>query len=512
LDTAQIHILLLEDSDLDADLLQTRLLRAQVPYTIRRIWTHDDFEAALTSNERFDLILADYVLPNFDGMQALNMAHRYCPDTPFIFVSGTLGEEVAIESLKRGATDYVTKQRLDRLPSAVRRAFDEAREKAARQHAEQRLRDINASLAVAVAERTLERDVVWRVSQDLFVICHPDGTIRNTNPAWQEILGWDEPSLHEVLLTALVEEADRPGAQAALVQLNDCAVVRDVDLRMRTRNGQSCHFSWTFVRTDEGPFYGAGRDITHRLDLEAQLRQVQKMESIGQLTGGVAHDFNNLLTIVQGNLGILHQAQNDDTPPRLRAALENARRGADRGAKLTASLLAFSRRQPLAPQVVDVNELVSRLALLLGRTLGEQVQLKVELTPDAWLAFVDPNQLENALINLALNARDAMRADGTLTLRTENRSLDLAYCKLHSDKVPGDYVGLAVSDDGPGMPQDVVARAFDPFFTTKDESKGTGLGLSQVYGFAKQSGGHARIDSAPDHGTTVLINLPRHVR
>lgn len=245
MDTAQIHILLLEDSDLDADLLQTRLLRAQVPYTIRRIWTHDDFEAALTSNERFDLILADYVLPNFDGMQALNMAHRYCPDpdTPFIFVSGTLGEEVAIESLKRGATDYVTKQRLDRLPSAARRAFDEAREKAARQHAEQRLRDINASMAVAVAERTLERDVVWRVSQDLFVICHPDGTIRNTNPAWQEILGWDEPSLHEVLLTALVEEADRPGAQAALVQLNDCAVVRDVDLRMRTRNGQSCHFS-----------------------------------------------------------------------------------------------------------------------------------------------------------------------------------------------------------------------------------------------------------------------------
>ena len=196
----------------------------------------------------------------------------------------------------------------------MRRAFDEAREKAARKTAEQRLRDMNASLAEAVAARTLERDVVWQASQDLFVICHPDGTIRNTNPAWAEILGWDEPSLHEVMLTSLVDDADRAAAQAAIELLNERTVVRDVDLRMRARDALPRHFSWTLVRTPEGPFYAAGRDITHRLDLEAQLRQVQKMESIGQLTGGVAHDFNNLLTIVQGNLDILRHAQDDTTP------------------------------------------------------------------------------------------------------------------------------------------------------------------------------------------------------
>lgn len=256
----------------------------------------------------------------------------------------------------------------------MQRAFDEAREKAERKHAEQRLRDINASLSEAVAARTLERDVVWPANQDLFLIFHPDGTIRNTNPFWQEILGWDESSLHEVRLTALVEDADRASIQAALKQLNDRVVVPDVDLRMRARYGQPRHFSWTFVRSDEGPFYGAGRDITHRLDLKAQLRQVQKMESIGQLTGGVTYDFNNLLTIVQGNLASLHHAQDDHTPPRLRTALDNAMRGADHDAKFTASLLVFSR-----------------LASLLGRIFGEQLQLKIELASEAWPAFVDPN-------------------------------------------------------------------------------------------------------------------------
>ncbi len=312
------------------------------------------------------------------------------------------------------------------------------------------------------------------------------------------------------MLTSLVDDADRVAARAAIELLNERTVVRDVDLRMRARDALPRHFSWTLVRTPEGPFYAAGRDITHRLDLEAQLRQVQKMESIGQLTGGVAHDFNNLLTIVQGNLDILRRAQDDSTPQRLRTALDNAMRGADRGAKLTASLLAFSRRQPLAPQVVDVNALVSRLAMLLGRTLGEQVDLKVELVENAWPTFVDPNQLENALINLAVNARDAMRGGGVLSLRTENRSLDAAYCVQFSEKDPGDYVSLSVSDNGPGMAAEIASRAFDPFFTTKDESKGTGLGLSQVYGFAKQSGGHAHIVSVPGTGTSVTINLPRY--
>ncbi|MEI2416458.1 response regulator [Orrella sp. JC864] len=503
-----LHILLLEDSDIDAELLQTHLQRSGIAHRIKRVWTRQDFLAAIEA-DTYNLILADYVLPSFDGMSALALASAKCPDTPFIFVSGTLGEEVAIESLKRGATDYVVKQRLDRLPNAVQRTLAEAHERRARRSAEQRLLEINATLEQAVEARTKERDLVWRVSQDLFVICDGDGTIRATNPAWAEILDWREHELAGHALIDLVAEEDAATAHSSMARLVTDAVVRDLDLRIRTRQGATRAFSWTLVKTPEGQFYGAGRDISHRLDLEAQLRQVQKMESIGQLTGGVAHDFNNLLTIVLGNLETLRRAQTPETPARLRQALANAVRGAERGAKLTSSLLAFSRRQPLTPQCVNVNQLVERLSVLLGRTLGEHIHLHTELDRRAWQTFVDPNQLENAVINLAVNARDAMQNGGTLTLRTSNRTLDEAYCAVNKEKTPGDYVQLAVSDTGSGMSPEVIAKAFDPFFTTKLEGQGTGLGLSQVYGFVKQSGGHVRIHSAPGQGTTVLLLLPR---
>ncbi len=503
-----LHILLLEDSDMDAELLQSHLQRAGLAYQLQRVWTRDAFIAALDTQQH-DIILADYVLPAFDGMSALAIAHDRRPETPFIFVSGTLGEEIAIESLKRGATDYVVKQRLDRLPAALRRALAEKAERQARRDAEQRLLEINATLEQTVEARTQERDLVWRVSQDLFVICDRGGIIRATNPAWTEILQWQDEDLRGRALISLVADEDAATADSSMARLAKDDVVRDLDLRMRTRHGNPRAFSWTLVRTQEGQFYGAGRDISHRLDLEAQLRQVQKMESIGQLTGGVAHDFNNLLTIVLGNLETLKRGQSEQTPERQRQALNNAMRGAERGAKLTSSLLAFSRRQPLAPQRVDVNQLVERLSVLLGRTLGEHVQLQTDLDATAWCTFVDPNQLENAVINLAVNARDAMDGGGKLSIRTSNRTLDAAYCAINKEKTPGDYVQLAVSDTGSGMSQDIIAKAFDPFFTTKVEGQGTGLGLSQVYGFVKQSGGHVRIHSDPGKGTTVLLLLPR---
>jgi CheY-like chemotaxis protein len=233
------------------------------------------------------------------------------------------------------------------------------------------------------------------------------------------------------------------------------------------------------------------------------------METVGQLTGGIAHDFNNLLQIIAGNLDILRRTIPADSV-RLLRPVENAIRGADRAAILTQRLLAFSRRQPLSPKVIDPNKLVSGMSEMLHRTLGETYSVETVLGSGLWKVEVDPNQLETALLNLAVNARDAMPGGGKLTIETANTHLDRAYAEINSGAIPGQYVVLCVSDTGVGMDRDTVERAFEPFFTTKGVGKGTGLGLSMVYGFVKQSGGHLKIYSEEGEGTTVKIYLPRH--
>jgi PAS domain S-box-containing protein len=238
------------------------------------------------------------------------------------------------------------------------------------------------------------------------------------------------------------------------------------------------------------------------------LRQAQKMEVVGQLTGGVAHDFNNLLQVVVGNLEILQRNLPPETA-RLRRAAENAMTGARRAATLTQRLLAFSRRQPLDPRPLSPNKLVSDMSELLHRTLGETVAVETVLAAGLWLVDADANQLESAVLNLAVNARDAMPGGGKLTIETANTRIDEAYAAQHAEVTPGQYVVICVSDTGTGMSKDTIARAFEPFFTTKEAGKGTGLGLSMVYGFVKQSGGHVKIYSELGHGTCVRIYLPR---
>ncbi|HTH99011.1 MAG TPA: ATP-binding protein [Stellaceae bacterium] len=244
-----------------------------------------------------------------------------------------------------------------------------------------------------------------------------------------------------------------------------------------------------------------------RLHAEA-LRQAQKMEAVGQLTGGVAHDFNNILQIILGNLETLSRNLPPEAP-RLHRAAENATAAASRAAALTQRLLAFSRRQPLNPKPVDVNALVEGMSELLLRSLGELIKVEIRLVPKLWQVEADPNELESALVNLAVNARDAMSEGGDLVIETANATLDETYCAIHTDVLPGEYVMIAVRDNGSGMETETIARVFEPFFTTKPEGQGTGLGLSQVYGFVRQSSGHVRIDSRPDQGTSVTIYLPR---
>jgi signal transduction histidine kinase/CheY-like chemotaxis protein len=275
------------------------------------------------------------------------------------------------------------------------------------------------------------------------------------------------------------------------------------------------------IRDKSGALIGFAkvtRDITERHEAQItlqraqeQLAQAQKMEGIGQLTGGVAHDFNNLLTIIIGNLETLERALGGPAPDigRLMHSTENALRGAQRAAALTQRLLAFSRRQPLDPKPVDVSRLVSGMSDLLRRTIGEQVAIETVLAGGLWRALVDPNQLEVAILNLAVNARDAMPRGGKLTIETANAYLDEGYASSQAEVIPGQYVAICVSDTGSGMTKDILVRAFEPFFTTKEIGQGTGLGLSQVYGFVKQTGGHIKLYSEPGQGTTVKIYLPR---
>jgi signal transduction histidine kinase len=277
--------------------------------------------------------------------------------------------------------------------------------------------------------------------------------------------------------------------------------------RARQSDGRSFEFRRTAMLG--GGFVLTVADITERTRVEGVLRDAQRMQAMGQLTGGIAHDFNNLLAVIIGNLELAARRFDPDDPVSQR--LDRAMWGAQRGAELTRQLLAFARKQPLAPQTIDVSAMLSEIAGLLRRTLGERVEMCVVDSAGLWPVVADPAQLESAILNLAINARDAMPDGGRLTIEVANKVLDDDYARQHTEVVAGDYVMIAVSDTGTGMPPDILARVFEPFFTTKGPDKGTGLGLSMVFGFVKQSSGHISIYSEPGQGTTVRLYLPRAV-
>ncbi len=251
-------------------------------------------------------------------------------------------------------------------------------------------------------------------------------------------------------------------------------------------------------------------EAQNREAAEAKLRQVQKMEAVGQLTGGIAHDFNNMLAVVVGSLDMARRRLGMNSDPRAIQNIDNAMEGAQRATQLTSRLLAFSRQQPLEPQAIDANKLVGGMSELLRRTIGDAIRVETVLAGGLWASLADPNQLENAILNLCVNARDAMPDGGMLTIETNNAHLDDLYAASHSEVAAGQYVVVSVTDTGVGMPREVVERAFEPFFTTKGVGRGTGLGLSQVFGFIKQSQGHVKIYSEPGQGTTIKLYLPRH--
>ncbi|MET0405044.1 MAG: PAS domain S-box protein [Cystobacter sp.] len=390
----------------------------------------------------------------------------------------------------------------------VRDVADRIRTATERARATRQLRRANETLEQRIDERTRERDRVWTLSQDLLVVSDAEGRFLRVNPAWTPLLGWTAEELLGKTSTWMEHPDDQAKTNEERQQVSRGQPILRFENRLRHKDGSYRLLSWKAVPIpDEGITYSAARDMTEQRQAEDQLRQAQKMEAVGKLTGGVAHDFNNLLQVIGGNLQLLERdlVGNERGLRRVRTAGLSV----ERGARLASQLLAFARRQPLTPVVLHVGRLVRGMDDLLRRSLGEDIEVKTVISGGLWNTSVDPNQLENVLLNLAINARDAMDKEGKLTLEASNVLLDDRYVRMHPDVTPGQYVLLAVSDTGTGMPPEVIERAFEPFFTTKPEGRGTGLGLSMVYGFVKQSGGHVKIYSEPGHGTTLKIYLPR---
>jgi PAS domain S-box-containing protein len=381
---------------------------------------------------------------------------------------------------------------------------------------EGRLRELNADLERRVIERTQARGVTWQVSPDLMGAVNMQGHFETSNPAWQSVLGWSEEEVEKMSIFELLHPDDLERTRDGFAPIRHGQPAIRIPNRCRTKDGGYRWISWIGVPED-GMVYCTGRDITEEKAAEVELakaqealRQSQKMEAVGQLTGGIAHDFNNLLAGISGNLELLEKRLAQGRHAGVERYIGAAQGSARRAAALTQRLLAFSRRQTLDPKPTDVNKLIGGVEELIRRTVGPGIEVEVVGAGGLWLTKIDPSQLENALLNLTINARDAMPDGGRITIETANKWLDERAAR-ERELTPGQYISVCVTDTGTGMPQDVIAQAFDPFFTTKPIGQGTGLGLSMIHGFVRQSGGQVRIYSELGKGTTMCLYFPRFI-
>jgi len=499
-----LRVLFVGESEQEGRALQEELRHADYDLSFERVLTQESMTAALT-RQAWDIVLANDAIPGFSGPAALDRLQRTKLDLPIILLSKNSREDTALAAVRAGFHDCLTAQELKRLVPAVERELKAAAIRQEQKQSQQRYEALVNSIDGIVWEadpQTLQFTFVSKQAERLLGYSSADWLAQ---PAF-----WKNH----------VHPEDWERALALSLKASGERQTQDFEYRIQTADGR-----WVWLRDivsasrdqdggEASRLQGVMLDITRQKQAEEalrlseeQFRQSQKMEAIGRMAGGIAHDFNNLLTAITGYSELTLSSQKLDD--RVRGNLEEIRKAAGRAAGLTQQLLAFSRRQVLRPVVLDLNTLLSNVHKMLRRLIGEDIELVTMLGSDLGRVKADPGQLEQVVMNLVVNARDAMPKGGKLTLKTDNVELDEAYARAHVPTRPGSYVMLAIEDTGVGMDSETLKRIFEPFFTTKEQGKGTGLGLSTVYGIVKQSDGFIWAYSEPGRGTSFKIYLPR---
>ncbi|MEO7730312.1 MAG: response regulator [Kofleriaceae bacterium] len=489
----RLRALIIEDSEPDARLVAHELRRGGSDVEVQVVESMPALRAALA--ERWDIVLSDWSLPGFTALEVLPVVRELAFDTPVIIVSGTITEELAVAAMRAGAHDFVLKDRLSRLTPAVEREIRDAEARAAGRRAELEVR-VSAERYRQLFESSPLPMWVYDL-ESLRVLTVNEAAIRRYGYTRDEFQGLSlddlrPPEDHAKLHADVASRSDEP------------AVWRHI-----TKRGEELAVE---ITAHDLAFEGRparlvlANDVTERQRLEDQLRQSQKMEAIGRLAGGVAHDFNNILCVIMSYSETLLETLE---PGEMRDDVEQIRNAGTRGAALTRQLLMFNRQQLLEPRVLDLNEVLTDMSKMMQRLLREDIELALITDPALGQVRADQGSLEQVVVNLVVNARDAMAAGGKLTLETSNVELDRAYAHDHLGATPGRYVMVRVTDTGVGMAAATQARIFEPFFTTKERGRGTGLGLSTVFGIVQQNHGHVSVDSRPTGGTTFRVYLPR---
>lgn len=502
--TTELQLLIVEDSEDDARLLLRELQTCGYGPNWERVDTPESMESALAA-QQWDIVVSDFSMPRFSGLDALQMVRESGQDIPFIIVSGNIGEETAVEAMRSGAHDYLIKGNLARLAPAIEREMAEAEVRRKRRQAEDALWESEGRYRILLESVT---DYIYTTHVE-----EGRPVVTTHGPGCRAVTGYcaDAFAADPGLWLRMVPEEDR----AAVLRQAD-AVLAGMELsalehRIIHKDGRICWIRNTPVprHNQEGSliaFDGIITDITNLKNLESQLLQSQKMEAIGQLAGGIAHDFNNILTAIIGFSTLIEMNMKKDDPQR--ANLSSVLAAADRAADLTRSLLTFSRKQIIDPQTIDLNQIIRKIDTFLKRIIGEDIELNTIFRQDVIAVKADSGQIEQVLMNLANNARDAMPDGGLLSLETGTVEVDDEYIKAHGYGDPGRYAFISVTDSGKGMDESTCKKVFEPFFTTKEVGKGTGLGLSIVFGIVKQHNGFINVYSDPGRGATFKILLP----
>ncbi len=498
-----IHVLLVEDDDLYVHMLRAALATATPHVELERCASLAG-ASVLLGQRRYDAVLLDLNLPDSSGLETIERTLAQAPGIPIVVLTSTADLESALAAVQHGAQDYLVKGEAD--GAIMSRALRYAIER--------------AGIQASIVRREKYYRALIENSYDIVVVLGADGGFLYHSPSTERVLGYSAAELTGTNVLPLMHPDDRDQA-ASFLSVWPSSMPDDQLFQFRVKHKDG---GWRVLEALGRPLEAEdqrqgivvnARDVTERVraedtlrETEAKLRQVHKMEAVGRLAGGIAHDFNNVLTAIYGYADLLLE-DFDRADPR-RADVEEIRRSAERAAALTRQLLAFSRQQMLQPQVLDLNAVVGDVHRMLARLVGTDILTTFEPDPDLWPVRADKGQIEQVLMNLGGNARDAMPEGGALTFRTANRTVSEEEAYALPGLVPGAYATLAVIDTGVGIPENVRRHIFEPFFTTKEQGQGTGLGLATVYGIVKQSGGGIYVDSEERKGTMFTIYLPPH--